>query len=338
MAVGNPNYIEPRAVASVETWAQRFTTDNIVRAGPLLARLNEKGRIKSKKGGKIILEPIRFGLNTSHQGLATHDTFIPFTVQGGITDAEYRWSEYGETAAWAMAEMLDASGDEERIDLMQERTMQALDTWMEEIPQDLYTQTAYSNAKVEGLGYALDATGIVATVGNIACADNSWWRPYVTEPANDITITRALNQGIQGCTWRNQRPDFIVTQQAVWNKLWDEQAASQRYINEKMADIGFDALRFRTGTDVVWDRQFEDEYGSPTLSDGTNIDVMFLNTNFITLRCAGGTPMKPIAKPVPVLAGYPGMDQGIQWYLRIALTYNALRVHGRYTNWDGPVL
>ncbi len=112
----------------------------------------------------------------------------------------------------------------------------------------------------------------------------AYWCSSLINPGTAATLSlQILNNVISAATRNNDTPDITIMPRLKYDLLLSILQGYQRFPNEsKLADVGFDAVRYRN-TDVIWDDN------CPTAVPGNNIFA--LNSDYLKLRCK---TMKPL--------------------------------------------
>jgi len=225
-------------------------TDNIFTARPLTYMLNEKGRIRMLNGGTKIVEPLVYGTNTTIGSYSGYDT-ISLTPQTGISAAEYEWKQYAGSIAISGIEEAKNNGEQEIINLLEAKIMQAEESMREGFNDMFYADgTGNSGKDWNGLGNLIEASG---TVGNInrATAGNEYWRSYEENTAGALTIAQ-MATAYNTVSVGNDHPDLVLTTQTLFEKYEALLQPQLRYTDAKTADAGFQNLLFKAAP-VVFD-------------------------------------------------------------------------------------
>lgn len=238
----NPNFDE---ILSTTLNNYRPTLeDNVFTARPLTAHLASKDKVKVKNGGNKLVVPLMTGKNTTAGSYSGYDT-IAVTAQQGISAAEYDWKQYAVSVAINGLEEAQNDGEQEVIDLLEAKIMQAEET-IKENWDDMFFKDGTGNAGKDWLGLA----AIVAdtgTLGNInpATAGNEFWKATVKNAANavrnDDDWTNVYNTASKG----NDHPDFALTTQALYEHYEASLAPALRLQSNKEADARFTHLLFK---------------------------------------------------------------------------------------------
>lgn len=229
-----------------------------------------------------------------------------------MTTAFYEWAEVGGTISISRKEERQNSGEGRLIGLLESKIKQAEMTMREKLNGDLLRGavsgatfvpelSTAGNLGLLPLGYflrKLNATDPTrgGNVGNIAGATYAWWRHQTGAIGSNGTQTGAafaLNvttyAGLKAALRRMYNhcskgsggsPDLVVCDQVTFETYENALDTSVRYVNTKMADLGFDTIKLR-GATVIWDEVVPDIYtGTAAITKGT---AFFINTNFYNI-------------------------------------------------------
>lgn len=291
MAAGNTNF---DALLSTTMDNYRDTLeDNLSQNVVLWHFLKENGRI-TKRGGAKIIEPILYGPNDTAGSYELYDP-IAIDAQEGMTAAEFDWKQHAVTVAIAGIEEAKNAGEYAVVDLLQSKIEQAEITAIDQFDV-MFNGDGTGNSGKDFLGLSAligDENG-VAVVGGIDCtdADNDWWRSYVDDTAEALTIedmTHAFHMAVRG----REMPKYGQTTLALFESYNAQLQANQRFTDPKTAEAGFQNLTFQ-GKPLVWGENV------PT---GT---VTFVNPKFLRLNVLGDKWLKnsPFTSPETVDARY----------------------------------
>ena len=243
-------------------------TDNIFTARPLTYFLQDKGRIRMLNGGTKIVEPLIYGQNTTVASYSGYDT-ISLTAQSGITAAEYDWKQYAASIAISGIEEAKNNGEQEIINLLEAKIMQAEESMREGFNTMFYADgTGNSGKDWNGLGNIVEASGTVGGI-NRATAGNEYWRSYEDNNNDPLTLAQ-MATAYNSVSVGNDHPDMVLTTQTLFEKYEALLQPQLRYTDTKTADAGFQNLLFKAAP-VVYDT-------------GCTAGVMFfLNSKYLTL-------------------------------------------------------
>jgi hypothetical protein len=320
MPFGNTNY-DTLQTTTLEKYAQKTLRDNIFDSSAFFRLIKERGGV-TLEGGSVILEPILAG-KTSATNVGSYSGYdtLPTDPQSGITAAQFSWKQlFASIIISGLEDDVQNTGEAAVIKLLKAKMMQAEESLISALNQQLYGDgTGNSGKNIVGLALAVSSTG---TYGNINRSDseNAWWRsvevavggPLVVE-GGSTSLQRVYDLASQG-GGRNA-PDLGLTTRIIYEALESFFTPDRRYADGRLAQYGFEALRFRGNCDVTWDE------------DATSGVFYFLNTKtfkFVTHPARNFTvdgPKRP-----------PTQDSKI-WHILWAgaLTCNECRRNGKLT-------
>jgi len=243
-------------------------TDNIFTARPLTYFLQDKGRIRMLNGGTKIVEPLIYAESSTVKSYSGYDS-ISLTAQTGITAAEYEWKQYAASIAISGIEEAKNNGEQEIINLLEAKIMQAEESMREGFNRMFYGDgTGNSGKDWNGLGNIVEASGTVGGI-NRATAGNTYWQSYEENTATALTLAQ-LSTGYNSVSVGNDHPDMVLTTQTLFEKYEALLQPQLRYTDTKTADAGFQNLLFKAAP-VVYDEHC------------TAGVVYFLNSKYLTL-------------------------------------------------------
>lgn len=266
--------------------------DNVSKGNALLMRLKEKGGWKPASGRTIVQE-----LDYQENG-----TFMYYS--GGeqlniassdvLSGAEFDWKQ-AACAVVATGLEIDVQnvGKEAVIDLLEARIKNAQRTMRNNICNGMYSDgTGTGGKQIGGLQLLVADAPTTGTVGGINRANFSFWRNQVYDASSDggtaataANIQTYMNAEYLECTRGADKPDLILADANYYKLFWGSLQAIQRITDSKMAEAGFQSVKF-AGADVV----YEDNTGMPSNH------MYFLNTDYIFLRYAPKRLFKPLEK------------------------------------------
>ena len=243
-------------------------TDNVFTARPLTYFLMDKGRIRMLNGGSKIVEPLVYGTNSTVASYSGFDT-ISLTAQAGITAAEYDWKQYAASIAISGIEEAKNNGEQEVINLLEAKIMQAEESMREGFNQMLFADgTGNSGKDWNGLGNIVEASGTVGGI-NRATAGNEYWQSYEENTAEALSLAK-MATAYNSVSVGNDHPDMILTTQTLFEKYEALLVPQLRFTDSKTADAGFQNLLYKAAP-VTYDVHC------------TAGVVYFLNSKYLTL-------------------------------------------------------
>ena len=271
---------------------RKTLVDNIFDDYPFLSYINGKlgramrgGSIKRVvDGGESIVEHLLYEQNStvkSYAGAEPLDT----TLQEGMTLARYAWKQYAVSVGITGLEKRNNQGEAAMINLLTAKTKQAEMSLRDRMSVDSFSDgTGNGSKNLTGLAALVSTT---ATVGGIAPATYTWWKANVTSTAGSFAATGIdkMRTMFNNITFGNDKPDFIVTDQNVYEYYEKTLQPQERFGSNTVADAGFMNLTFK-GVPIVFDRDCTSGYmyflNSEYLSFVVHRDADFSTGPFVT--------------------------------------------------------
>jgi hypothetical protein len=270
----------------------RQIADNVTKNNALLSRLNQRGNVRTISGGNVILEELSFAEN-GNAGFYSGYDLLPVAAQDVISAAEFAIKQFAVPVVMSGLEMLQNSGKEAFIDLLEARLNVAEATMMNKLAQSVYSDGTGSGGKeITGLNAAVASTNTSGTYGGIDRGTWTFWRNQKYDfsdnsiTAGPTTIQAAMNTLWASCTRGNDRPDLIVVDTIYWGYYMASLQAIQRFTSSDTGNLGFPSLKFMDA-DVVLDGGIG---GYCPASTG-----FFLNTKFLKWRPHKDRNMVPLS-------------------------------------------
>lgn len=273
---------------TIENRSRRIA-DNVTKNNALLARLKKKGNIRKVTGGSKIYEELSFAENTNAGWYSGYD-ILPVAPQDVLSAAEYNLKQAACAVIISGMEMLQNSGKEALISLIDKRVGVAEKTMLNLLAGGVYSDGTGSGGKqLTGLNAAVPANPATATYGGINRATWTFWRPVVEDPA--VTPTKDTIRTSMNTLWSKlvrgmDRPDLIVFDSVLWNLYVEGLQAQQRFTDPSSANLGFPSLKFMD-CDVVLDGGVG---GFCPASTG-----FFLNSDYLFYRPHSDRDMVPLS-------------------------------------------
>lgn len=301
----NTTYYDALLTTTLDGYIKSGTMfDNIFKDSAFLALCREKGVVIKQNGGERIRAPLMYQNNST---ISSKDAYglIDTTPQDGMTTAFFEWKEIAGSVSISRKEERQNSGEAQIMDLLKKKVMQAEMTMREEINRQLLQGTVSGTTFVPGnsardmhpLGYFLrkDNTTDPTTGGNIGniSAAETWWRHKTcvldsasTDTGNSFASAATTYAGFQAALKRLYNfcgrgsggfPDIAVGDQVSFETYENALDTKVRYVDTKMADMGFDTVKLR-GATFIWDEVVPDiDNGTTAITKGT---VFMLNSKF----------------------------------------------------------
>lgn len=231
----------------------RKIADNVTANNALLSKLSLKGKIKTFSGGTKILQELSFAEN-ANQGWYSGYDLLPIGVSDVLSAAEYDIKQAAVPVVISGLEMLQNSGRERMIDLMEGRLGVAESTLANLISDGLYSDgTGSAGKEITGLDAAVPVNPALGTYGGIDRTVYTFWRSQF----QTVTVTAANVQQTMNALWASQvrgsdRPDLLLMDNLFWQIYVASLQAQQRFNSPEVGNLGFPTLKFMDA-DVVLD-------------------------------------------------------------------------------------
>lgn len=287
----------------------RWLTDNFVdqftTSRALYEFLRQKDRIKF--GGAYLVAPVFGSKNSSAAGISNFYSALTFPSDNGMA-AEYTWSWYHAITAISPPEELVANTKDDMANIVESKLRSSINSIAETIYADLWSTTIATQAKVNGLPFAVDNTG---NLGGIDATANTWWRATKNTTAASLSLT-LVNKAINAVQDAGGMPDLIVTTSDLYASFEALVQPAQIITDAKMAQAGFQAIIYK-GCTVLHDPQ----------CPAGNLFVLSSRDLYLAM-----SDQKPSVEPIP-----PGITPSKGFYHKIAaqLCFTRRNTHYRYT-------
>ena len=223
-------------------------TDNVFTARPLTYTLMDKGRIRMLNGGTKIVEPLIYGQNSTVASYSGYDS-LALTPQEGISAAEFDWKQYAASIAISGIEEAKNNGEQEIINLLEAKIMQAEESMRESFNQMFFADgTGNSSKDWNGLGNLVESGN---TVGGIDSNTYTWWKSKEENTSAALTLAQ-MSTMYNNVSVGNDHPDTLLTTQTLFEKYEALLQPNLRYTDTKTADAGFQNLLFKAAP-VMYD-------------------------------------------------------------------------------------
>lgn len=291
---GNANF-DDIITTTLRNRSERLA-DAVSNNNALLMYLKRRGNVKTVSGGRTIVHELDYAENSSFTRYSGYET-LSIQPSATFTAAEYSWKQAAVAVTMSGLEMLQNSGEDAIIDLMESRIVNAERTMANNLASDVYSAgTADGGKQIGGLQLLVPDDPTTGTAGGIdrSAAGNTFWRSQVLDASSHLgtaptssTILSAMNMLYTRCSRGNDKPDLIVADNNYFNLYLNSLQANQRYTNEKTASAGFANLQFWGGAaDVVLDGGIDG--GCPANH------MYFINTRYLFLRPHRDRNMVPL--------------------------------------------
>jgi hypothetical protein len=241
--------------------------DNLTNNNALLRRLKARGNVRPFSGGNVILEEIMYNdPTTDNSGSYSGYEAINISPDSPISAAQFSIKQYADAVTMSGLEMLQNSGKEQIIDLLDSRMNVSEARLLNRIASDIYLDgTGNGGKNLTGLAAAVPDVPSTGTYGGIDRATWNFWRPTkfsgVTDGGAAVSasniiayMTKLALSLVRG----NDKPNVFVADGNYYGLYSNALQAIQRVTSDGSGDAGagFASLKFFGGgmaADVLLD-------------------------------------------------------------------------------------
>ena len=264
--------------------------DNVTNNNALLRRLKDRGNVKTFSGGNVILQEIMYNDSTTNNTNSYSGYEVLNVSQNSpISSAQFSITQYAAAVSISGLEMIQNSGKEAIIDLLDGRMMVAEAQLANRIGADIYTDgTGNSGKNITGLGAAVPDAPSTGTYGGINRANYSFWRSVkysgTTDGGSAVSASNIQSymdslavQLIRG----TDKPDLIVADSNYYRLYLQSMQSIQRVTDggNSSQGAGFASLKYY-GAGMASDVVLDGGIGS----NATANHMWFLNTKYLMFR------------------------------------------------------
>lgn len=249
----------------------RTLQDGVYGSNPLMRRLIMDERMLLT-GGKDIRQPLLYarGVASQYEGLGLLSTEDPQV----LTDLVATWKLYHAPIVIAGAESILNDGAAAILDQTAIKMEIAQMALQDLLGDDLFSDGTTSG-KLTGVQAAVDDGNNVGTylgISRSGSGDLATAAKGQLDATGGALTTSVLQASYGSAVVANSTPNLGITTQTLFNNLWDKMQPQQRFEagdgNNRMAAVGFQAIRFNNA-DVVVD------------SHCSSGEFYFFNTSFL---------------------------------------------------------
>jgi hypothetical protein len=210
------------------------------------------GSIETRGGGKQIEEDISI-VENSNVGFVAYNETVGTDAVDVLNQAVYDWKFcYGNAVLYGAEIDMAADSKFRKHKLVENIVLNAEETMVNKIGEALFNTSDADS--INGLPQLItdDGTG---TVGGISTTSYPLWKnKYKNVAANPTpsVLLKAMADLYRDCTRGKSSPDVIVTTPELYSTFESALTPQQRFTNSKLADAGFEALKFH-GAEVIFD-------------------------------------------------------------------------------------
>ena len=264
--------------------------DNMSKNIALLTRLQQRDNIAPVSGGRTIVEELEYAENSTFMYYSGEEQ-LNISASDVFTAAEFDWKQAAVAVKINGLELLKNSGREKVIDLLEARIKNAEKTMLNNLSTGIYSDgTGTGGKQIGGLQLLISDAG-TGTVGGIVSGTYTFWQNQVYDFSNNgvaasaLTIQDAMNALYLATSRNRDQIDLIVADNTYFGYYWKSLQAIQRITDDKMAQAGFQTLKFM-GADVVYDGGFS--------GTAPSAHMYFINSEYIKFRPHKDRNMVPL--------------------------------------------
>jgi FlaG/FlaF family flagellin (archaellin) len=264
--------------------------DNVTNNNALLRRLKDRGNVKTFSGGNVILQEIMYNDSTTNNTNSYSGYEVLNVSQNSpISSAQFSITQYAAAVSISGLEMIQNSGKEAIIDLLDGRMNVAEAQLANRIGSDIYKDgTGNSGKDLTGLAAAVPDAPSTGTYGGINRANYSFWRSQkysgVTDGGSAVSASNIQSymdslavQLIRG----TDKPDLIVADSNYYRLYLQSMQSIQRVTDggNSTQGAGFASLKYY-GAGMASDVVLDGGIGAAATAN----HMWFLNTKYLMFR------------------------------------------------------
>ena len=207
--------------------------DNMLRNNGALVRLNSRGNVKPFSGGRTIVQELEYANNSTYKRYSGYET-LNIQPSDVFTAAEYAIRQAAVAVSISGLEMLQNSGKEAVIDLLESRIKNAEKTFMNGLAYDVYSNGSLTG-QIGGLQFLVASSPSTGVVGGIDRATWSFWQNItysaLTNGGAALTSANVYSYMLALYTQlirQQDRPDLILASDTAWRAYNESLHAIQR--------------------------------------------------------------------------------------------------------------
>lgn len=210
------------------------------------------GSIETRGGGKQIEEDISI-VENSNVGFVAYNETVGTDAVDVLNQAVYDWKFcYGNAVLYGAEIDMAADSKFRKHKLVENIVLNAEETMVNKVGEALFNTSDADS--INGLPQLItdDGTG---TIGGISTTTYPLWKNKFKNVAANPTpsvLLKAMADLYRDCTRGKSTPDVIVTTPELYSTFESALTPQQRFTNSKLADAGFEALKFH-GAEVIFD-------------------------------------------------------------------------------------
>lgn len=262
--------------------------DSVTKNNALLTKLKNRGNVKTISGGNVIMQELMYNdASTINAGSYSGYDVIDITPNSPISAAQFDLKQYASAVSISGFEMLQNSGKEQIIDMLEGRIQIAEGQLMNQISAGIYSDGTGNGGKdITGLQAAISTTPTSGTYGGIPRANWTFWRNAAFSGVSDggaavssANIQSYMNRLAVQLVRGTDRPDMIVADNNYYRFFLESLQAIQRVTSEDSAAAGFTSIKY-LGAGLNCDVFLDGGIGGSIPSNR----MYFLNSKYIFFR------------------------------------------------------
>lgn len=210
------------------------------------------GSIETRSGGKQIEEDISI-VENSNVGFVAYNETVGTDAVDVLNQAVYDWKFcYGNAVLYGAEIDMAADSKFRKHKLVENIVLNAEETMVNKIGEALFNTSDADS--INGLPQLITDNG-AGTVGGISTTTYPMWKNKYKNVAKNPTasvLLQSMAELYRDCTRGKSTPDVIVTTPELYSLFESALTPQQRFTNSKLADAGFEALKFH-GAEVIFD-------------------------------------------------------------------------------------
>ena len=233
---------------TLKNYVSDVAFDNIFNSHALFWEMKRRGAIKGFGGGERLVAPLEYATNATVAAMGKAGK-IDLTEQDVITSAEYTWGLIGSSVVLFDFDLERNRGEHQIVNLLEAKARNATASMRQKVLTDTFATSQAVNSLINWQSF-FRSTG---TVGGINQSTYAWWAAKYDNTAEPLTVEDMLNMYNQA-SGGSDPANVVVTGQTLYEKYNSLLQVNQRFSDSKMADAGFENLKFH-GANVIWDEQ-----------------------------------------------------------------------------------
>lgn len=272
--------------------------DNIGNMNAVLYYMDKAGNVKKGESGRTLVEETDFAENGTvirYEGSEVLNT----NRSPVLTAFEYDWKQIAVAVVMNGLEEVQNSGTEAVIKLLGARIDNAERSIKNIVNGDMMSDgTADGGKQIGGLDLLIAEDPTVGSVGGVSRVSNPYARNYKfatvadgNAAANSTNIEKYLRKAIINTSRMGDRGKLFLLGNAYYEFLAEAMSSRQRFVDEKLANLGFENFKFE-GITCALAGGYRFAGTSAVAMESTK--AWLLNTDYLKLRVGRGRFFQPL--------------------------------------------